>query len=345
MDMKRFFLYFITIAALTLAGCGGGGGGTSLMVGGERATQDAIDGLDSMLTAAQGQVMDLEGELATATGDVTRLTGELATATGDVTRLTGELGMATGDVTRLTGELATATGDVTRLTGELGMATGDVTRLTGELGTAKDTITSLEAEVVTLRNRPNITSGAVQAMMTQIAAFKTAQNSRDSAMMASSTATTKVMEATEKSLELTTLSVGGNSRLAEDNADDVLEARDAVNRAVDDAADALDSATGAKPKQYDEENPSALVRALKLAIMVADDAVNTTTMAKEGDALKEAVELVTGNNPDAEGYPMMPGDHGKAVAMDIGGALMPMDASNGSRMRGTYGDMAPDGYL
>ena len=26
MDMKRFFLYFIAIAALALAGCGGGGG-------------------------------------------------------------------------------------------------------------------------------------------------------------------------------------------------------------------------------------------------------------------------------------------------------------------------------
>ena len=33
MDMKRFFLYFITIAALALAGCGGGGrSGSSLAV-------------------------------------------------------------------------------------------------------------------------------------------------------------------------------------------------------------------------------------------------------------------------------------------------------------------------
>ncbi len=31
MDMKRFFLYAIVIAALTLAGCGGGGGGTTAM--------------------------------------------------------------------------------------------------------------------------------------------------------------------------------------------------------------------------------------------------------------------------------------------------------------------------
>ena len=32
MDMKRFFLYAIAIAALALAGCGGnGGGGTTMM--------------------------------------------------------------------------------------------------------------------------------------------------------------------------------------------------------------------------------------------------------------------------------------------------------------------------
>ena len=35
MDMKRFFLYAIAIAALALAGCGGGGGGgDDMMTGG-----------------------------------------------------------------------------------------------------------------------------------------------------------------------------------------------------------------------------------------------------------------------------------------------------------------------
>ena len=74
MDMKRYFLYFIAIAALTLAGCGGGGGGTSLMVGGERATQDAIDGLAATLMTAQDQV-------ATATGEVDAVDGR--TRNGD----------------------------------------------------------------------------------------------------------------------------------------------------------------------------------------------------------------------------------------------------------------------
>ena len=46
MDMKRFFLYAIVIAALALAGCSSGGG-TSLKVGDDRATQALIDALQS----------------------------------------------------------------------------------------------------------------------------------------------------------------------------------------------------------------------------------------------------------------------------------------------------------
>ena len=57
MDMKRFFLYFITIAALALAGCGGGGGGgTSLTVGGDTATQTLIDAL-----AARADITPADG--------------------------------------------------------------------------------------------------------------------------------------------------------------------------------------------------------------------------------------------------------------------------------------------
>ena len=51
MDMKRFFLYAIVIAALVLAGCGGNGGGTTTMTGAD----DGVDmaALDAAKTAAK----------------------------------------------------------------------------------------------------------------------------------------------------------------------------------------------------------------------------------------------------------------------------------------------------
>ena len=341
MDMKRYFLYFIAIAALTLAGCGGGGG-TSLMVGGERATQDAIDGLEGMLAAAQGQVMDLEGELATATGDVTRLTGELgtatgdvtrltgelATATGDVTRLTGELGTATGDVTRLTGELGTATGEVTRLTGELGTATGDVTRLTGELGTATGEVTRLTGELGTATDTVTALRADAASLTNRITAFETAQNASDDATGAITTAEEAVTAASDASDNIGTLAVGGNSMLAQTNAQAVLDARDEANGAVTTAEAALQSAKDAL--EPDAVATDALTRALMAAITVAEDAVDSITMKRDSAELVAAVELVTGNDPDAEGYPGTPAEIAKGVAESIGSALGPVSDTDGA---------------
>ena len=66
MKMKRIWWGFLMIAAVALlAGCGGGGGGTSLMVGGERATQNAIDALAASLATAttelEAATMNAEG--------------------------------------------------------------------------------------------------------------------------------------------------------------------------------------------------------------------------------------------------------------------------------------------
>ena len=126
MNMNRILWGFMTIAALALlAGCGGGGG-TSLMVGGERATQDRINQLQSEhdrlqreLTAAMGTATTLRGQLNDANAEVTRLTGELATATGDVTTLRGQLTAAQAEVTRLMGELTTANNRISELTAML----------------------------------------------------------------------------------------------------------------------------------------------------------------------------------------------------------------------------------
>ena len=85
--------------------------------------------------------------------------------------------------------------------------------------------------------------------------------------------------------------------------------------------------------------------ALNKAIEVATAELKAATLSAESDALKMAVELVTGADPEAEGYPTMPAQHGKAVAMAIGGALMPTSSSDGARMRGTHYADAPDAMM
>ena len=110
MKMKRIWWGFLMIAAVAfLAGCGGGGGGTSLMVGGERATQLAIDALETSLAAA-------EGARNTAQGDVTKLTTELDTANMNAMDLQGQLDTANQNAMDLQARIDTAEGDITSLT-------------------------------------------------------------------------------------------------------------------------------------------------------------------------------------------------------------------------------------
>ena len=360
MKMKRLVWGFFTIAAVALlAGCGGGGG-TSLMVGGERATQSAIDALETSLSTANDNVTRLTGELATAndnldtaSGDVTRLTGELATANDnltaandDVTRLTGELATAndnldtaSGEVTRLTGELATANdnltaanGDVTRLTGELATANDnltaandDVTRLTDELATANGDVTDLMAERDSYKNR---------AM-----GFETAQNARDDATGAAAAAATALQTATDNMSLITTRASGvaGDSATATANARSVLDAKADADAAVVTAQGAVDSAEAALAP--DADTTDALTRALNAAIAVANAQLAAAQASANAPALTTAVQAVTGIDED---NPMTPEDHGRMVAEDITAALEPTSDTDGFRARGTHGNAAPD---
>ena len=109
--------------------------------------------------------------------------------------------------------------------------------------------------------------------------------------------------------------------------------------AVTVAQTAVNNAKAALAADADPED--GLTKALKAAIEVAEDNLKSATAVADGDALKDAVETVTGDNPDAEGYPMTPAEHGEEVAMDIGGALMPESPTDGSRKRGVHGTDAP----
>ena len=84
-----------------------------------------------------------------------------------------------------------------------------------------------------------------------------------------------------------------------------------------------------------------LVAALEAAIMVAESHLKAATGHRDGNPLEVAVEMVTGDDPEAKGYPMTPADHGKAVAMAIGEALGG-EATTSGIARGIIAAMAPD---
>ena len=154
--------------------------------------------------------------------------------------------------------------------------------------------------------------------------FVTAQTSSDAAVAAGEAAEKAVKDATEAS-KLITMLVNGDSMVATANAQAILDAHYAAVKAVMDAQTALDNAMAAMVHAAaladDDASKASLVAALEAAIMMAESHLKTATDHRDGDPLTMAVEMVKGADPEAEGYPMTPADHGKAVAMAIGQAL------------------------
>ena len=267
MDMKRFFLYFITIAALTLAGCGGGGGGTSLMVGGERATQDAIDSLEARpatdLTLAE--ITALMGRPATelTLAEIMALMGRPDTdlTVAEITALTGrpDTDLTVAEITALMGRPAT------ELT---------LTEIMALMGRPATELTL--AEITALMGRPdNITPTGVQGLRDQITAFETAEAAYTKAKKAGVDSDAAVVTAREKSVMITTLAVAGNSERAEENALAVLVAQTTAREAVTDAKNALMDAEAALADNADPMD--SLTRALNAAIDLANKVVLSAT--------------------------------------------------------------------
>ena len=154
--------------------------------------------------------------------------------------------------------------------------------------------------------------------------FVTAQASSDAAGAAGEAAAKAVKDAMGAS-KLTTLAVNGDSMVATDNAQAILAARDASVKAVMYAQTALDNAKAAmvhaEALADDDASKASLIAALEAAIMMAESNLEAATENRDGEELEMAVEMVTGDDPEAKGYPMTPADHGKVVAMAIGEAL------------------------
>ena len=172
----------------------------------------------------------------------------------------------------------------------------------------------------------------------------TAQASSDAAGAAGAAAAKAVKDATEAS-KLTTILVNGDSMAATDNAQAILDAREAAAKAVTDAQTALDNAMAAMVHAAaladDDASKTSLVAALEAAIMVAKSHLKAATGHSDGEPLKVAVEMVTGKDPEAKGYPTTPADHGKVVAMAIGEALGG-ELTTAGIARGAIADMAPE---
>ena len=166
--------------------------------------------------------------------------------------------------------------------------------------------------------------------------FAAAQDARSKAEAAGTDAADAVDAATKASMGLDTMSVNGNSMMAETNAQDVLDARTTAAQAVMDAKAALGSATEAKADAADLEDgalKTSLIAALDAAIKVAEEQMEAATESRDSDELKAAAVAVEGADPEAEGYPTSPTDIAERVAMDIGMALLPTTGDDGAGTR------------
>ena len=178
---------------------------------------------------------------------------------------------------------------------------------------------------------------------TTAALFAMAQDLGDNSTTYATATTDAVEAAMENSVKLDVISVAGDSSMAKANAEQVLAAEMTANNAVDRIMTALDAAKSALANDVDADGAQAdaLTRALEQAIMVAEEQLEAAKMAAEGDDLKTAVEAVTGNDPEAEGYPTTSTQIGAGVAMQVGMALMPVGPTDGGGMRVDHGAVAP----
>ena len=153
--------------------------------------------------------------------------------------------------------------------------------------------------------------------------FATAQDARDDATSAGTSASDAVEAADEANDELGTMNAAGESMTEFTNAQAIIDAQAEAVQAVMDAQAALDSANEAKTVAEgldgDNEHKSALIAALDAAIIVAEEQLEAATESRDSDDLKAAVDAVTGGD-DADPQET-PGSRARAVAMAVGEAL------------------------
>ena len=192
-----------------------------------------------------------------------------------------------------------------------------VTALNGDIGSVKTSLTAVEGQIALRKARDDA--------QTIVRLLGEASGATSDAKAAGKAADQALEDAEKYDGELGVIKVGGDSAMAEANAKKVLDANDAATKAAQDATAAKTRAQTAKTEATglaDSDDKTALIAALDTAIEEAEDQIEATTAIRDGDALEDAVEMVTGDDKDDL---QTAADKGKEVADAINTALTTND--------------------
>ena len=169
--------------------------------------------------------------------------------------------------------------------------------------------------------------------------YATDLNGEVDALMALAAAATEdgsaLMMAMEAAAKIGTETSDGNSATAMMNAQAVLDAKAALEMALDDTKAAKMAAEEAKANTDDAD----VIAALDIAISNAEMEIEAAEMVLNGDDLAGYVDMVTGGE-DAD--PMgTPASVAKGVAQAVAMALAPTSNTDGTGTRVTFGTAVP----
>ena len=218
------------------------------------------------------------------------------------------------------GETAT-NGDVT-FSCAAGGADCDVTvAADGSVTSTGGTVTAMDSAAYTKRIADNKADDDAKMRSAAIIRLHGEANGATSDAKAAGTAADQALkDAEEYDGELGVIATGGDSTMAQANAQKVLDAKTAATTAAQNASNAKTRAQTAKTEATalsDGADKTALIAALDEAIEEADDQIEATTAIRDGEKLKTAVEMVTGTATKK----LTAADKGKAVADAIYSAL------------------------
>ena len=110
----------------------------------------AIEGLDSRLTEAEGDIDDLETWKGTASSAISTLQSDLDQAEEDIKGLQGDVSTLTGSLNTLSGTVATNTENIGKNASAIGTINGQITDITNAANTLKGRVDGHDTKIQTI---------------------------------------------------------------------------------------------------------------------------------------------------------------------------------------------------